>query len=238
MTNLTPDDLAAAATEALTRPSDSAWWDDRLFTTHGCVFTWADQTDDAVSESNYRVFLTCVEALVDPESDDVIASGARHWAVGSVEHIFVRVYGEDGDYTPAFIAATEMAHEMRDYPILDESDWSEVEHEHEERDVRDWIPMDVAHEARRIIRDEAIEPNLAEALVDDLGLLDSESIQAAYWEAVSDGTVTRWSSDEYQGLTCLARSLVADYLDSTPEDPDPTPSLLWDCVGQLSLVEV
>jgi hypothetical protein len=235
-TELDSDLLARAAEECLTRPSDSAWFDDRLFTTHGCVYTWADRTDDAVAESNYRVWLADLEGVAGEDFDThVIASSAGHWLVGSVQHIFVQVYDEAGGYTPAFIRSVENAESIRDYPILDEMDWSEVETEHDEREARDWLVDDVIREARRIVRDEARDSDYADDLIEDADVLDFETVTAAYWEARSDGRVERWSSDDYQGLDDFARSLVARFLlvdrdDETEPEPEP-----WVCPGQIAL---
>jgi hypothetical protein len=129
---LDADTLAKAAEEALARPSDSAWFDDRLFDTHGCVFTWADRSDDLLGESNFHTMLAELQGIAasednECEPDDVIDVSAGHWAVGSVRHIFVRVRDYVG-YTPVFAEAARMALYIRDeYPILDESDYSERE---------------------------------------------------------------------------------------------------------------
>lgn len=147
--DLDSEHMAKAAREALTRPGDSMWFDDRLFTTHGCVYTWADRSDDVLAESNYYAMKAALEAAIahdesgasEARGDDLIDSGARHWAYGSVEHLFVRVYvdadAEQLEYTPAFIEAVRCADSLREYPVLDESDFSEREYAAWERTVSD-----------------------------------------------------------------------------------------------------
>lgn len=126
--------LEQAAEEALKRPSDAMFWDDRLFNTHGAVFHWAERGDDLLEESNYLTALDLIRAAADdgrPDtevSDEQVIDGtSRHWLVGSLRTIYVQVYDEDGEFTPAFAKATELALSLQDYPILDESDYSERE---------------------------------------------------------------------------------------------------------------
>ncbi|MDX3525095.1 hypothetical protein P1P75_01175 [Streptomyces sp. ID05-39B] len=183
------DTLEKAAAEALERPSNSAFWDDRLFTTHGAVLHWAERGDDILAESNYLTALDLIRAAADDGRPDtevsdehVIDGTSSHWAVGSLRTIYVQVYEDNAlrcrdcgevaswvisrkpnarrrgmcthhkeqwrcsnmqgiragrvsmmeitpRYTAAFIQATELALSLQDYPILDESDYSEREHE-------------------------------------------------------------------------------------------------------------
>jgi hypothetical protein len=196
ITDFDPEHLAKAAEEALTRPSNSAMWDDRLYSTHGPVIGWAERGDDLVEESNYLMALDRLRAAADDGREDtevsdehVIDATIRDWLVGSLRQVFVQVYEtpeecsqEDCDepaewmvlrsgesdrdrmctpcleslradvwseyrdasdipydlydtvaipreYTAAFLEAVEIADELRDYPILDESDYSEREWE-------------------------------------------------------------------------------------------------------------
>ncbi|MFE5663380.1 hypothetical protein ACFQ7W_05525 [Streptomyces niveus] len=182
------DTLKEAAEEALTRPSDAMFYDDRLFTTHGAVFNWAERGDDLLEESNYRTALDLIKSAADDGRSDtemsdeqVIDGTSGHWLVGSLRTIYVQVY-EDSvmlcrecdevalwavsrkkygrrrflceshkeswdceteryglpalepieyrpKFTAAFVVATELALALRDYPILDDSDYSEREWE-------------------------------------------------------------------------------------------------------------
>ncbi|MCY0933652.1 hypothetical protein [Streptomyces sp. H34-S4] len=169
--------LEKAAREALTQPSDSSFWDDRLFTTHGAVFHWAERGDDLLEESNYLTALDLIKAAADDGRTDteisdehVIDGTSRHWAVGSLRTIYVQVYedveceghydddrilesgaglGEaaycDGsciterEFTAAFVEATELALSLQDYPILDDSDYSEREWEQFEAAMKEAV---------------------------------------------------------------------------------------------------
>ena len=51
----------------------------------------------------------------------------NHWAVGYLHVIYLRVYDSAGELTPAFLAYAELHLAMKEYPVLNESDWSERE---------------------------------------------------------------------------------------------------------------
>lgn len=146
------------AQAVLERPSDAAFWDDRLYTSHGPIYAWAERGDDILSESNYRTILAHLIGAAGEDSEEhVIDASVKHWAVGSLRQIFVQVYeggtylvcsdcfetvpeGDEGHgfdlieevetsnvFTPAFLAAWEVFEALRDYPVWDESDYSELE---------------------------------------------------------------------------------------------------------------
>jgi hypothetical protein len=132
------DTLARAAREALGRPSDTGVWDDRLWRTHGLVISWADRGDDTLAESNYLMVRDALEGTCAhngrEDEGDIIDASMSHWLVGSMRELFVRVYvpGDDDEptdeYTPAFREATVIALFLRDdYPVFDDSDYSERE---------------------------------------------------------------------------------------------------------------
>ncbi|MFY1688158.1 hypothetical protein [Plantactinospora sp. WMMB782] len=130
--DLDKETLEKAAREALEQPSDSAMWDDRLYNTHGAVMAWAEYGDDILAESNYHAALEAIRGAAVHADDDpdehVIDATTRHWAVGSLRQIFVQVYDDSGEFTAAFREATAIALYLREeYPILDESDYSERE---------------------------------------------------------------------------------------------------------------
>ncbi|AXQ61130.1 hypothetical protein SEA_HANK144_75 [Streptomyces phage Hank144] len=173
------DTLDEIAEQALTRPSDAMFWDDRLFTTHGAILSWASRGDDILEESNYKSALDLIKgAAGDDAGEHVIDGSAGHWLVGTLETIYVQVYAdrpecntigceEEAEYlanyrtgesahfceehkeglegsviaeilhtefeplgrefTPAFVEAAELLVGLQDYPIIDESDFSERE---------------------------------------------------------------------------------------------------------------
>jgi hypothetical protein len=149
-TQISMDEVARYAQQA-----HDAWWKgtgggidgprnfagaDYMYRTHYPVMTWAEQSDDVLSESNYHVARELLQAwsedtddLRADETEDVIDAGIRHWACGQCSQLFVRVYlvkpeGEDvGIFTRAWIAACEMLSSLENYPVLDEGDYGERE---------------------------------------------------------------------------------------------------------------
>ncbi|MEU5403734.1 hypothetical protein ABZ348_31110 [Streptomyces sp. NPDC005963] len=184
--------LEKAAQGALERPSDAMFWDDRLFTTHGAVFHWAELSDDLLEESNYLTALAEIQGAAGDDADEHVIDGtSRHFAHGSLRTIYVQVYDDDvircrkcasaaawavsrkkhgrrrflcgackndwdwdskhyglpalepiayrPRFTAAFIEATELALSLQDYPILDESDYSEREWEAFEKALKEAV---------------------------------------------------------------------------------------------------
>ena len=125
------DVLERTAVEALTRPSDAAFWDDRLYTSHGATLSWAERGDDILEESNYLMALEAIQGAAGDDADEhVIDASVSHWLVGSLRQIFVQVRDDAGDFTPAWIEAVTIGLYLKeDYPVLDESDFSEREWE-------------------------------------------------------------------------------------------------------------
>src|SRR5207249_1782032 len=73
-----------------------------------------------------------IEAALKPfsegENPDVVFESHSHWAVGHVDGFSIRVF-KRGRVTKAFKTYHELAERMADYPILDESDYSEREYQ-------------------------------------------------------------------------------------------------------------
>lgn len=139
MSELPEEYLLCAAQEALTRPSDFGYFGDLpLFESWG--FTFAQTRDsDALVRSNYRCILRDLaeeaEKITDDTDEYVQEVHCSHWAHGWADHIAVRVLqDQDGEITvenltPVFVVAVEAASALEDYPVHDESDYSELESE-------------------------------------------------------------------------------------------------------------
>jgi hypothetical protein len=122
------DTLEEYAASGLERPSDAAFWDDRLYTTHAPVIGWAERGDDILEESNYLSALSLIEGAAGDDKDEhVIDATVGHWLVGSLRQLFVQVRDADGEFTAAFREAVELSEGLKDYPVVDESDYSERE---------------------------------------------------------------------------------------------------------------
>jgi hypothetical protein len=128
--NVDIDTLVEYAESGLERPSDAAFWDERLYSTHAPVIGWAERGDDILEESNYLSALDLIRGAAGEDVEEhVIDATVGHWLVGSLRQLFVQVYEDESreEFTQAFIEAVEIAEGLKDYPVVDESDYSERE---------------------------------------------------------------------------------------------------------------
>ena len=81
-----------------------------------------------LDQSNAAVIAKAMRPFADADDPDVVFESHSHWAVGHVDGFSVRVF-KQGEITPAFQRYHELATAMEEYPILDESDYSDREYE-------------------------------------------------------------------------------------------------------------
>lgn len=81
-----------------------------------------------LDQSNAEVIGEALKPFADTDNPDVVFESHSHWAVGHVDGFSVRVF-KNGEITPAFCRYHELACAMDDYPVLDESDYSDREYE-------------------------------------------------------------------------------------------------------------
>jgi hypothetical protein len=123
-------DTAQLAEQALEMPSDFYTSDENIGTTH--ALTISVHRDSAVlDQSNWQVIK---DDMVKRFPDDVYVHGASHWAVGWLDQLAVRVYVYPHPaigrvVSPAFLAILEWKDKLEEYPIADESAYSEMEYE-------------------------------------------------------------------------------------------------------------
>ena len=79
--------------------------------------------------SNAQVITKAMEPFAEADEPDVVFESHSHWAVGHVDGFSLRVFDHNGEITPAFKAYHELAERRNDYPILDETDYSNREYE-------------------------------------------------------------------------------------------------------------
>lgn len=120
-----------------------------------------NRDSDALNRSNWAVALERLQAeetklggaMLDPEGDSYLQIVRdHHWAVGWVEFIYLR--------KDAPVSILELADSMRaqiaNYPILDESHFSNLEYEEA---CESWAIMSVRERAE-LIRDEKIDVSI------------------------------------------------------------------------------
>ena len=82
-----------------------------------------------LDQSNAHVIEKALEPFTEGDDPDVVFESHSHWAVGHIDGLSLRVFDQHGEITPAFRAYHELATALDDYPILDESDYSNREFE-------------------------------------------------------------------------------------------------------------
>lgn len=80
-----------------------------------------------LDQSNARVISKAMAPFTDGDDPDVVIESHSHWAVDHVDGFSIRVFDGNGEITEAFRKYHELAEAMDQYPILDESDYSERE---------------------------------------------------------------------------------------------------------------
>ncbi len=80
-----------------------------------------------LDQSNASVITKSLFPFTEGDDPDVVFECHSHWAVGHVDGFSIRVF-RDGEITDAFKQYHELVEQMDDYPILDESDYSDREY--------------------------------------------------------------------------------------------------------------
>jgi hypothetical protein len=89
-----------------------------------------------LDQSNAVVIEKAMKPFSDGRDPDVVYESHNHWAVGHVDGFSIRVF-KDGEITKAFEKYHELARQLDDYPILDESDYSDREFEATLENIKD-----------------------------------------------------------------------------------------------------
>jgi hypothetical protein len=138
------DTLVKAAREALTRPDSFLYFGSLpLFESWGMTIS-QNRDSDVLNRSNFRRMLEDAQGVATSQDGDNAEDGSEyvqvehmsHWLCGWIEHIMVRVLiDEDGGVKPDNITETfkflaSVSLYLRDeYPVYDESDYSELENQ-------------------------------------------------------------------------------------------------------------
>jgi len=147
------------------------WWrqSELADAPHWTIFATHHRDSDLLEESNAAAFAKALEPFAAGDDPDAVFEAHSHWAVGQVHAVSVRVYRPDGTITPAFEALLALLEKREQYPVLDESDYSDrqtqatLDNYHSElgplqtplpdgweRQVRDWFD---AHGQERFTED-------------------------------------------------------------------------------------
>jgi len=126
-------ELAEAANEAAGNWQDFscfAWFRQRELKRpeHWAIIYTSNRDSGLLDQSNAVVIAKTMQPFTEGDDPDVVLESHSHWAVGHVDGFSIRVY-KRGRITKAFRVYHELAERMADYPVLDESDYSNREYE-------------------------------------------------------------------------------------------------------------
>ena len=93
------------------------------------IFYTSGRDAGLLEQSNHAEIEKLLSAYTEGDDPDVVAESHSHWAVGSVDGFSIRIYGTDGGVTDAFKVFCWIKKKIDDYPILNESDYSDREYE-------------------------------------------------------------------------------------------------------------
>ena len=82
-----------------------------------------------LDQSNAAEIAKRLAPFMEGDDPDVVAETHSHWAVGHIDGFSIRVFKSDGTVTPAFEELCRIKAAQDDYPVLNETDYSEREYE-------------------------------------------------------------------------------------------------------------
>lgn len=112
------------------RKFESFGWHDKPENPERWAIVYTSNRDSGLmDQSNAAVIDKALEPFCGGDDPDCRAESHNHWACGYVDGYAIRVRGSDGELTPAWLAWCELQCALADYPLLDDSDYSERQYE-------------------------------------------------------------------------------------------------------------
>ena len=131
MTSLPEEYIVEMAQKSLTKPDDFGYWGEvELFNTCGWAGIDYNRDSGVLDKANYQAFHRDIVPLYE---DDFTSERMNHWAVGWVERTLVKVLHNDVDgiistnISEAFCETLSALDNLKDYPVLDDELYSEME---------------------------------------------------------------------------------------------------------------
>ena len=91
------------------------------------IFYTHNRDSGLLDQSNGSVINKAMQPFTEGDDPDVVFESHSHWAVGHVDGFSIRVFNANGEITEAFQKYHELSEAMDDYPLLDETDYSDRE---------------------------------------------------------------------------------------------------------------
>ena len=182
------EDAAKAAAGNWRKFGSFVWWRKREMNDadQWAIIYTSNRDSGLLDQSNSTVIAKVMGQFTKGRSPSVVLESHSHWAVGHVDGFSVRVYRR-GKITKAFRAYFQLLEQMDDYPILDESHYSDIEYEAtlENIDLAAWkvkrefvLPEGWESEVYSWLSDN--NSNQLENVDDQGGWPDEESLRAAF----------------------------------------------------------
>ena len=126
---MTVEDAAEQAAGNWQRFNSFIWFRDREVedAEQWAIIYTHNRDSGLLDQSNAKVIATAMAQFTEGDDADLVIESHSHWAVGHIDGFSIRVFDSNGEITPAFKVYHELAEAMDQYPILDESDYSERE---------------------------------------------------------------------------------------------------------------
>jgi hypothetical protein len=91
-----------------------------------CIVYTNNRDSGLLDQSNAAAIEKAMEPFTEADDPDVVSEHHHHWACGWIDGYSIRVF-RDGQITEAFKTYHALAERLANYPILDESDYSNRE---------------------------------------------------------------------------------------------------------------
>lgn len=132
-------ELATQAAGNWQRFDSFAWFEKPDDAEQFCIVYVSNRDSEIIDRANAKAIAAELAQFI--ESGDVIEQRHSHWAVGYVDGYCIRVYGRE-EITAAFRKWCDLQARLDDYPILDESLYSEMESEAQAESWEVWARSD------------------------------------------------------------------------------------------------
>jgi hypothetical protein len=138
--------LVELAEQALTKPEDFGWWGrEEMFNTWGWAGIDKNNSSNVLDECNFDVI---VKDLASRYPDDFDVVGLKHWAVGHVDRLTVRILNEPGDIaedniSEPFKECIEWLISLDEYPVADDAQFDDYCWVYALDNITDFMPSEI-----------------------------------------------------------------------------------------------
>ena len=128
-TGINYDELARKAAGNWRRFTCFAWWERPEDPDDWTVVYTHNRDSGLLDKSNGAAIAKALEPFTEGDDPTVIPERHSHFACGWVDGFAIRVFAPDGAVTDAFKTWCDLQDRLLDYPVLDETDYSNREYD-------------------------------------------------------------------------------------------------------------